>query len=47
MDDPVYQKTIERVEQENWYLGSADYTRYAKETFEAEKTIVERLGLRK
>ena len=47
MDDPAYQKTIERVEQENWYLGSEEYTRYAKETFAAEKTVVERLGLRK
>jgi hypothetical protein len=47
MDDPVYQRTIERVEQENWYLNSADYARYAQETFAAEKTVVERLGLRR
>ena len=47
MDDPVYQKTIERLEQENWYLSSADYARYAQETFAAEKSVVERLGLRK
>lgn len=47
MDDPVYQQTIERLEQENWYLGSADYARYAKETFAAERATIERLGLRK
>lgn len=47
MDDPVYQQTIERVEQENWYLGSADYAKYAKETFAAERLTIERLGLRK
>ena len=47
MDDPIYQQTIERVEQENWYLSSADYARYAQETFAAEKSVIERLGLRK
>jgi tripartite-type tricarboxylate transporter receptor subunit TctC len=47
MDDPTYQQTIERVEQENWYLGSADYAKYAKETFAAERVTIERLGLRK
>lgn len=47
MDDPMYQKVLERVEQENWYLGSADYARYARETFAAEKGVVERLGLKK
>ena len=47
LDDPVYQKTIERIEQENWYLNSADYARYAQETFAAEKSVIERLGLRK
>ena len=47
MDDPIYQQTIERLEQENWYLGSADYARYAKETFVAERATIERLGLRK
>lgn len=47
MDDPVYQQTIERLEQENWYLGSADYAKYAKETFAAERATIERLGLRR
>ena len=43
----VYQKTLERLERENWYLNSADYARYAQETFSAEKSVIERLGLRK
>ena len=47
IEDAVYQRALERVEQENWYLNSADYARYAQETFAAEKTVVERLGLRR
>lgn len=47
MDDPVYLQTIERLEQETWYLGSADYAKYAKETFVAERATIERLGLRR
>jgi len=45
MEDPIYLKTIERLDQEPWYLGTEDYAKYARETFAQEKTAIERLGL--
>jgi len=45
MEDPVYLKTIERLDQEPWYLGTEDYARYARETYAKEKAAIERLGL--
>jgi tripartite-type tricarboxylate transporter receptor subunit TctC len=46
MEDPVYQKTIERLDQENWYVSTEDYARYARRTYEEQKAVVERLGLK-
>lgn len=47
LEDPVFQKTLERFDQqENFYMGSEDYARYAKKTYEEEKLYVERLGLK-
>jgi len=47
MEDPVYLKTIERLDQEPWYLGTEDYVRYTRETYAKEKAAIERLGLAK
>ena len=46
IDDPNYIKTIERLDQERWYLSTEEYTKYARETFTAEKATMERLGLK-
>lgn len=46
IDDPVYLKTIERLDQEPWYLNSADYERYAREYYPTQKAMMEKLGLK-
>ena len=43
MEDPIHTGTLEKYDQELWYLSSADYTRYARETFAAEKATMERM----
>ena len=45
MDDPGYQKTLERLDQENFYLSSEDYARHVKIWYDQEKANVERVGL--
>ena len=47
IDDPNYIKTIERLDQERWYVSTEDYAKYARETFTAEKATMERLGLKR
>jgi tripartite-type tricarboxylate transporter receptor subunit TctC len=47
MEDPAYIKTIDRFDQEPWYLNSEDYARYVRETWAYEKAAIERLGLAK
>lgn len=45
LDDPAVQATLDKYDQPVIYLGTADYTRYARETFIAEKATIERIGL--
>jgi tripartite-type tricarboxylate transporter receptor subunit TctC len=45
MEDPAYIKTVDRFDQEPWYLNSEDYARYVRETWVQEKAAIERLGL--
>ena len=45
MEDPGYQKTLERLDQENFYLSTEDYTRRIKVWYDEEKANVERVGL--
>lgn len=45
IDDPGYQKILERLDQENYYLSTEDYTRQVKVWFDEEKANVERVGL--
>jgi len=45
MEDPAYLKTIERLDQEPWYVPTEEYAKYAREAFARERTAVERLGL--
>jgi tripartite-type tricarboxylate transporter receptor subunit TctC len=46
LEDPEYQKMLEKLDQEAYYLGSADYAALARKTFEEEREIVKRLGLK-
>jgi tripartite-type tricarboxylate transporter receptor subunit TctC len=46
IDEPAYQKTLERLDQENYYLSTEDYAKWAKKTFEDEKVFIERMGLK-
>lgn len=45
IEDPAYQKTLERLDQENYYLSTADYARHVKVWYDEEKANVERVGL--
>lgn len=45
LEDPEFQKTLEKFDQEAYYLNSADYAALAKNTFEEERAAVKRLKL--
>ncbi|MDB5809548.1 MAG: tripartite tricarboxylate transporter family receptor [Betaproteobacteria bacterium] len=46
MDDPAYQKVLERLDQDNVYKNSEDYAKFAKQLNDEEKAVVERMGLK-
>lgn len=46
MFDPVHVNALVKFDQELAYLGSHDYARAMREIFDAERKVVERLGLR-
>ena len=46
LEDPEFQKTLEKFDQEAYYLNSADYAALAKKTFEEERAAVKRLNLK-
>ena len=45
LDDPEYLKLLAQLDQPAWYQASADYAKYAAETFKAERATIERVGL--
>ena len=45
LEDPEFQNTLEKFDQEAYYLNSADYAALAKNTFEEERAAVKRLKL--
>jgi tripartite-type tricarboxylate transporter receptor subunit TctC len=45
LDDPEHQKALDQLDQELWYRSSEDYAKYARETFQKERALIERLGL--
>lgn len=45
LDDPEHQKTLDKLDQILWYRNSADYSKYALETYESERATLARLGL--
>ncbi len=46
MDDPAYQKVLERLDQDNVYKSSEDYAKFARQLNDEEKAVVERMGLK-
>jgi tripartite-type tricarboxylate transporter receptor subunit TctC len=47
MEDPAYQKILEKYDMEPFYKNSEDYTKYVKELCEEEKENMEKMGLKK
>ena len=45
LEDPEDLKVLDQLDQELWYRSSEDYARYARETFQKERALIERLGL--
>ena len=45
LDDPAVLAVLDKYDQSVIYLDTAAYTRYARETFDSEKGLIERLGL--
>ena len=46
LEDPEFQKTLDKFDQEPFYLNSADYDALARRTIEEEREQVKRLGLK-
>jgi tripartite-type tricarboxylate transporter receptor subunit TctC len=46
LEDPEYQKTLDKFDQEAFYLNSADYAAHARKTYGEEREAVKRLGLK-
>ena len=46
LDDPKVLGLLERYDQPVIYMGPEEYTKFARQTFEAEKATIDRLGLR-
>jgi tripartite-type tricarboxylate transporter receptor subunit TctC len=45
LDDPEHMKVLAQLDQVYWYKSSEDYAKWAAETFAAERTTIERVGL--
>ncbi len=45
LDDPEHQKVLDQLDQELWYRSSEDYAKFARETLQKERAVIERLGL--
>ncbi len=45
LDDPEHLKVLAQFDQVYWYKSSEDYAKWAAETFKAERSTIERVGL--
>jgi tripartite-type tricarboxylate transporter receptor subunit TctC len=45
MEDPEHKKVLEQLDQVYWYKSTDEYARWAAETYQSERALVERLGL--
>jgi len=46
LDDPEFQKMLDKYDQDVFYMNSADYTAFAKKAIEEEQKAVRKLGLK-
>jgi tripartite-type tricarboxylate transporter receptor subunit TctC len=46
MEEPAFVEAVDRYGMESNYKSSEEYAKYAKATFDAQKLVVERLGLK-
>ena len=46
LDDPKVRELLERFDQPVIYMGPGEYTRWARQTYEAERGTIERMGLK-
>lgn len=47
MEDPAYQKVLEKLDMEPFYKNTEEYVKYVQEICAEEKIIIEKLGLKK
>lgn len=47
LEDPIHTRTLEKYNQPLWYLSSEDYSKWAREQYEHERRLIERIGLAK
>ena len=45
LEDPEHVKVLDKYDQEMSYMNSADYLRWAQDTYREERALIERLGL--
>jgi tripartite-type tricarboxylate transporter receptor subunit TctC len=45
MDDPRHQEVLDQLNQQLWYRSGEDYRKWAADTFNRDKVLIERLGL--
>jgi tripartite-type tricarboxylate transporter receptor subunit TctC len=45
LEDPLVLATFDKFDQSVIYMGTDEYTKYARENFQKEKAIIEKLGL--
>jgi tripartite-type tricarboxylate transporter receptor subunit TctC len=46
MEEPIYRDAMAKLDQEDYYFGTADYETYATQQIKEQKELVEALGLR-
>lgn len=47
LDDPEHLKTLRQLDQVYWYRSSEEYRKWAAETYQSERRLIEKLGLMK
>jgi tripartite-type tricarboxylate transporter receptor subunit TctC len=47
MDEPAFQKAVDKFDMEMYYMNTEQYNKFVKEIYDDEKEIVEKLGLAK
>ncbi|MEW6184158.1 MAG: tripartite tricarboxylate transporter substrate binding protein [Thermodesulfobacteriota bacterium] len=45
MDDPAFQKTLDKFDMEPYYMNTENYNKFVKQIYDDEKEIVEKLGM--